>query len=556
MDLANFAATDLEEALRRSVGGNEVLGAPSSIPVAPALRCTMLLSTLFFSVFLAVILLRLSRFVSNIKEVTTSSIEARLVKATEALSLVPVIAILMIGTRLRAVQLAGNALGAPPLWAQLCMYGATLACFVRFIADVSSARHGSSEIQDTIMTAMVGVRHTATAFLFMCCGAIVLSTVVMQAGSGDSEPLGPSMHCTLALVVSYLVESGIREIAAAPRKARKMEDPPYGAISPMSNSDLEEDRLVLPARMSLQFPPMLCVLLVAIALRAVQLQLETRPWAAFAMYLTTLATIVQAARSIYAIIHSQEIPKGSCLLGDEAAGPACSPNAASDRQSLGAFWAGTTCCIYVGTVVVLFSVAVMESKGMSPASAASPPLSTAMQCVMTLTVVYYLANLALLVGNFLRHTLGAWATNSAGAVQRSLAFAPMLCVMMIGCRLRAMQIGVRDPPYWAQCSMMVATAAVVIQVKCSLVAESELMTEQLIDRDIATKVAVLLILALRYVASAILFLSVAALMVSVVGDLRGCWRNHWPMRQRVSRMKVSISLEGRSLLRVRRQSGR
>ena len=28
---------------------------------------------------------------------------------------------------------------------------------------------------------MVGVRHTATAFLFLCCGAIVLSTVTMQA---------------------------------------------------------------------------------------------------------------------------------------------------------------------------------------------------------------------------------------------------------------------------------------------------------------------------------------------------------------------------------------
>ena len=28
---------------------------------------------------------------------------------------------------------------------------------------------------------MIGVRHTATAFLFLCCGAIVLSTVTMQA---------------------------------------------------------------------------------------------------------------------------------------------------------------------------------------------------------------------------------------------------------------------------------------------------------------------------------------------------------------------------------------
>ncbi|CAE7714135.1 unnamed protein product, partial [Symbiodinium pilosum] len=341
----DFAATDLEEVLRLSFGGNEVLGVPSSVPVAPALRCAMLLSSLFFSVFLAVILLRLSRFMTNTKEVTTSSIEARLVKATEALSLVPVIAILMIGTRLRAVQLAGNALGAPPIWAQLCMYGATLACFVRFLADVSTTRHGESELQEIMVTAMGGIRHTATAFLFACCGAIIFSALVMEAEVGVSEPLGPSMRCTLALVVAYLVESCVREIVAAPRKARKMEDPPYGAISPMSSADLEEDPLVLPTRISLQFPPMLCVLLVAIALRAVQLQLQTRTWAACAMYVTTAATILQAARSVYATIHNQDIPRSS-LLGDEAAGPAVSPNVALDRQTLGAFWAGTTCCIY------------------------------------------------------------------------------------------------------------------------------------------------------------------------------------------------------------------
>ena len=41
-----------------------------------------------------------------------------------------------------------------------------------------------------------------------------------------SLPIFGHMHAsgTLALVLSYLVESGIREIVAAPRKARKMED--------------------------------------------------------------------------------------------------------------------------------------------------------------------------------------------------------------------------------------------------------------------------------------------------------------------------------------------
>ncbi|CAJ1366685.1 unnamed protein product, partial [Effrenium voratum] len=508
MSHVDAAARGLEEVLRFHFGGNEVLGAPSSVPVAPALRCTILLTTLFFSVFLAVILLRVGRiFLSGRAEVSRSSWEARLAKATEALSLVPVVAILMIGTRLRAIQLAGDALAAPPMWAQLCMYGATLGCFFRFLTDVCCVR-GEANTQEAFGAAAAGIRHTATAMLFICCAAILLSVLIMEAESASMEPLGPMMQCMMVLTIAYLAENGVREVLGArttTRTAWKQEE--YGSFSP-SASSRDNDAFALPARISLQFPPMLCVLLIAIALRAVQLDLQPRLWAAFAMYMTTLATALQAARSMAAFVQSQG--KNS-LLGDEAAGPALSGNVNEDNLKM--FWSATTCCIYVGTAVILLGVAAMESKSES-LDKSPKPLSTAMWCVMALTIVYYGAYLVLMAGSLLRRFLGSWAQASASGVQRALAFAPMLCVMMIGVRMRAMQIGVRDPPYWTRFCMVVATVAVVTQVICSM-AESDASAAGIADKDAATKLFLLVLVALRYAASLVLYLSVGSLMVSL-----------------------------------------
>merc|ERR1719362_483373 len=62
----------------------------------------------------------------------------------------------------------------------------------------------------------------------------------------------------------------------------------------------------------------------------------------------------------------------------------------------------------------------------------------------------------------------SWAKSVLEGVQGVLAFVPMLCVMMIGVRLRAMQLRVRDPQQWAQTSMYVATIAVATQAFCCL----------------------------------------------------------------------------------------
>merc|ERR1719476_898650 len=88
---------------------------------------------------------------------------------------------------------------------------------------------------------------------------------------------------------------------------------------------------------------------------------------------------------------------------------------------------------------------------------------------MILTLLYFGIYLLLMLGGVTKGRLAKWTASIMAGIQRSLAFVPMLCIMMIAVRMRAMQLHFRDPPAWAQRTMCIATIAVTVQTICSLV---------------------------------------------------------------------------------------
>merc|ERR1719408_798044 len=75
----------------------------------------------------------------------------------------------------------------------------------------------------------------------------------------------------------------------------------YGDATPRPFSDVvshrdraQDEAYIKIEPVTLQFIPMFCVLLVGIGLRAVQLNLQPDHWACVAMFVTTVAIVVQA----------------------------------------------------------------------------------------------------------------------------------------------------------------------------------------------------------------------------------------------------------------------
>merc|ERR1719247_1448219 len=110
-------------------------------------------------------------------------------------------------------------------------------------------------------------------------------------------------------------------------------------------------------------------------------------------------------------------------------------------------------------------------------------------------------------------------------VQRSLAFVPMLCVLMIAVRMRAMQLHIRDPQAWAQLTMYVASSAVTTQVLASICwacfVRADDFALSCAEVGLIGKVAAIVILAVRYIAAIALYMAMIALVVALTSMQQG-----------------------------------
>merc|ERR1719409_922383 len=128
--------------------------------------------------------------------------------------------------------------------------------------------------------------------------------------------------------------------------------------------------------------------------------------------------------------------------------------------------------LYAGFTAVIISVFIIEH----PKDVAlTPPISPAMSCVMNLTVQYFTVYLALFVAITVKQFSGAGTFIIAilEADQKTVMFAPMLSLLFIGCRMRALQLTkatdgtvppTAGPQPWAQEGMFLSTWSLLIQV--------------------------------------------------------------------------------------------
>merc|ERR1719353_1895372 len=124
--------------------------------------------------------------------------------------------------------------------------------------------------------------------------------------------------------------------------------------------------------------------------------------------------------------------------------------------------------LYGGFTAVIVSVCVIEGKD----GAAPPPVSPAMICVMNLTVQFFFVYLML----WLMVTIKQFTSTGAGfldiaiptldSAKATVQFCPMLSILFVGLRMRALQITDQKgaPQGWAQQGMFLSTYSVMVQV--------------------------------------------------------------------------------------------
>merc|ERR1719484_469426 len=171
----------------------EVWGDDKAPDVSPAVACTMNLAMQYFGVYLAIQVVQ-TWVVFNGTSLETRKLATILQMATNTVNFAPMLAILFIGARIRALQIDPKH-GAPQAWAQNCFY----LCAYSVLAQLSlvivvpyvlggEVKRGQSEGDVTfelpnpsLYFVLSGVRYVLMLALYGGFTAVIVSVFTIEA---------------------------------------------------------------------------------------------------------------------------------------------------------------------------------------------------------------------------------------------------------------------------------------------------------------------------------------------------------------------------------------
>ena len=184
-------------------------------PVAPAVACTFLLSGFFFCTYA---LVQAARTYSQFTGAKMSAFENAMLTAVKAMNFAPMLAILFIGARMRALQM-DPIHGHPQRWAQNCFYMCTYAVVAQTLISIviplvmqGKVKQGKTEgdMEYTVENSALGGILTFARYIIMICIYVGFSCVIYSIftiehpkGSQYTPPISVTMQCVINLTFQF-----------------------------------------------------------------------------------------------------------------------------------------------------------------------------------------------------------------------------------------------------------------------------------------------------------------------------------------------------------------
>merc|ERR1719408_1039068 len=124
--------------------------------------------------------------------------------------------------------------------------------------------------------------------------------------------------------------------------------------------------------------------------------------------------------------------------------------------------------LYVGAICIIYGTYTYKPPAGSWPGDKIPPVSPAVDCTMILTSMYFIVYAGIQAGKTFESFSGVDSSKLTGALNGAIVtmfFAPMMAVLFIGARMRAMQMDPINVPVqkWAQSCFYMCTYAVMVQ---------------------------------------------------------------------------------------------
>jgi len=189
-----------------------------TFPVAPAVQCTMILSCQYFLVYGGIQIARTWTQFTSIAANFTSKAENALMVATASMNFAPMLAVLFIGARMRALNM-DPVNGNPQKWAQNCFFMCTYALLAQTICSVAvplvlqgAVKVGKVEgdMEYEVENKMLGSILAIGRYVMMICiyvgvACVIYSIFTIQHPKGPEYtiPLSPTMQCVINLTFQF-----------------------------------------------------------------------------------------------------------------------------------------------------------------------------------------------------------------------------------------------------------------------------------------------------------------------------------------------------------------
>merc|ERR1719473_1375972 len=505
--------------------------------VPTALRCVVNLTCQYLGIYTALALLRM---VAEFKGENPNSwtIYEALGQAVLTVNYAPMSAIMFLACRMRVTWLTQGK-GNPPAWVQMWMYGMSYAILaltlcalvvplltgekIKFDKDTGDMDENAQPFKNTIAAAGFTVlKYAIMIGLYVGAVAVIYGTYTYEppAGSwpGDTiPPVSPAVGCTMILAAMYfLVYAGIQ----------------FGKTF-QSFSGVDSSKLtgaLQGAVITMFFAPMMAVLFIGARMRALQMDpINGAPqkWAQNCFYACTYAVMLQCIMAVCVPL----ILGGSIKKGDKGEGDVeYTVNNKMLGTCLMVFRWFVMLSVYLGIAAVIWSVFdIQHPKGPQY----TPPISVTMQCVINLTFQFFICYILIWVAVTVKELTGwEWhfISNCMENAKGTIAFCPMLAILFVGTRMRALQITNNKgaPQGWAQDGMYMATWAVLLQFLmvlliplCTLVMEGK-ATHPELDEDgnvkwqPSGKIALICVQVVRWLGFILLYVGTICVMVGAM----------------------------------------
>lgn len=439
--------------------------------VSTALHCVIVLAIQYLLVYTALAVCSTAADSFGMKY-DDFPIQKTLQTATLTVNFAPMLAVLFLACRMRVTQLTKGK-GNPPEWMQVCMYFCTYAVLAMTLVviiiplltgEVINVDPRTGDIapdaepfaNKCLAYGFTGLKYLILIGLYGGVLAIVYGIIIYEPPKGiwserSAFPVAPAVMCTVILSCMYFVIYGLVQVSRT-----------YTQFMGERMSKFEN--AMMTSSNAMNFAPMLAILFIGARMRALQMDSTNgnpQTWAQNCFYMCTYAVVAQTLLSIAIPLILQGEAKVGRTEGDM--------EYTVENKTL-----GTTliiiryvimACIYIGFSCVIYSIFTIEHpKG----AQYTPAISVTMQCVINLTVQFFLIYLVIWVGVTLKELTGfEWALmmQTLENAKATVQFCPMLAILFVGTRMRALQLtGNRGAPQaWVQDGMYMATWSIMIQ---------------------------------------------------------------------------------------------